>query len=172
MSSIVVRDASQWLTQGRVAQLLLTDPPHLDTFTSVSAHRAFAANWLRAAFTDTITDSIVHSCGEDPRELENYLRIHTPDQILVWRHATGHHYMLVHRRGLARGRLYPSIITDDKPYLWRLLIQLMTEQRDLVLDPFCGHGQIPEMARHSGRRWAGCDTDAAAVRYCAETLGL
>lgn len=43
------------------------------------------------------------------------------------------------------------------------LIERLTERGGLVVDPFCGSGTVLAAARRLGRRWIGCDIDAAAA---------
>lgn len=54
--------------------------------------------------------------------------------------------------------------------LLRALIELTTQQGQLVLDPFCGSGSTLVAAKASGRCFMGFDTDPAAVRTASERL--
>lgn len=43
------------------------------------------------------------------------------------------------------------------------LAERLTEPGQLVVDPFLGGGTTAVVCRHLGRRFVGCDRDAAAV---------
>lgn len=161
---MIVADATRFLWNADVAQLILTDPPHADTFASEWVHRAFVERWHPVALRAGIP--LVHSCGP---EIIFYIQSASPDQILRWEHESGSwHYFLLYGCELAG----PATLRQPKPNpLYDLFIETFTEPGDLVLDPFCGRGEIPATARALGRSYAGCDTNAASVAYCKE-IGL
>lgn len=50
------------------------------------------------------------------------------------------------------------------------LVEAFTEPGDLVIDPFLGGGTTAIVCRELGRRFVGCDVDAAAVHATRERL--
>ena len=70
------------------------------------------------------------------------------------------------------GRIHPT----QKPIgLMSHLIQLMSNEGDLILDPFMGSGTTLEAAKQNGRKSIGIELDeryceAAALRLSQETL--
>lgn len=167
---IVCADAREWLTTMRdQADLLLTDPPHLDNFGSAAEHRHFVSQWLPLAQAAVKRyGTLYHSCGESTKELQNYLSLGNPDQIRVWPHAGGFHYHLIYGDTFVN-----SINYDEKPFpLWENIInECLDSQRGLIIDPFCGRGEIPYAAREVGCYYRGCDINADSVAYCLE-IGL
>jgi site-specific DNA-methyltransferase (adenine-specific) len=64
---------------------------------------------------------------------------------------------------------YPT----QKPLaLLRRIIQLASNEGDLVLDPFCGSGTTLVAAQQLGRRWIGVDANPQAVAIATDRLGL
>jgi hypothetical protein len=205
-TNIALGDAREWLgakqqTPEGWFDLILTDPPHLDTFRSRQAHWDFACDWVPLALGALKPDGVlVHSCGADPVELSNYLALDDPDDILVWPHGgeryaetetgftPGHHYFLVYwKNGPRKLRWSGSTVlarrTSDfgdfvlwermsKPDdLWPGLISAFVSADAIVADPFCGRGEIPRAARAIGRQWAGCEILPESVDYC-RSIGL
>lgn len=166
-------DARTWL-RGRKADLILCDPPHLDTFqatereTAAALHLKFVSDWLPLALA--IGCPVVHSVGSSTPELSNYMVVAPNPIARVWVHEGGHHIYLFHNLG--RDLDIPSLCTDVKPDPWypRLVTEL-SRRGDLVVDPFCGRGEIPSAAQHTGREWRGCDINAESVGAC-HGLGL
>ena len=54
--------------------------------------------------------------------------------------------------------------------LMRQIVKDYTRAGDLILDPFCGHGTTGAAAVAEGRRFVGCDIDAAAVEVSRQRL--
>jgi site-specific DNA-methyltransferase (adenine-specific) len=64
---------------------------------------------------------------------------------------------------------YPT----QKPLaLLRRIIQLASNEGDMVLDPFCGSGTTLVAAQQLGRRWIGMDANPQAVAIATDRLGL
>ncbi len=62
---------------------------------------------------------------------------------------------------------YPT----QKPLaLLRRIVQLASDEGDLVLDPFCGSGTTLVAAQQLGRRWIGIDVNPQAVKVAARRL--
>lgn len=51
------------------------------------------------------------------------------------------------------------------------IVEAFTEPGDLVIDPFLGAGTTAVVCRELGRKFVGCDVDAAAVQAARERLG-
>lgn len=68
-----------------------------------------------------------------------------------------------------RGFDYGDGVTTP-PDLARWLVGVSTSPGDLVIDPFCGLGEIGVQAVKAGRRFAGCDIDDAAIDIAARRL--
>lgn len=161
-------DAREWLLRCDGAQLILSDPPHLDTFRGATQHPIFIRNWLRLALT--AASVVAHTCGASPAELRNYL-VYAPDQVIVWPYKDGEHWR--HHHILLYGAHLPgTVLMLQKPMpLYDYLVAALSKKGDMVADPFCGRGEIPAAAKRLGRRWMGCDINAEAVAYCG-ALGL
>ena len=56
------------------------------------------------------------------------------------------------------------------PQVVRRLIALYSDTKELILDPFCGHGTIVEEAVKADRRAIGVDIDAECVRISKKRL--
>ncbi len=167
---ITCDDAREWLTtKVGQADLVLTDPPHLDNFGSVAEHRHFVSQWLPLALEARQRyGTLYHSCGQEAKELQNYLSLGNPDQIRVWPHEGGFHYHLIY--GDVHGQ---GLVKDAKPKpLWDNIIADYTDDRALVIDPFCGRGEIPDAARRMQCYYRGCDINADSVAYCINELKL
>lgn len=54
--------------------------------------------------------------------------------------------------------------------LLRALIELTTQEGQIVLDPFCGSGSTLVAAKSVGRQYIGFDTDASSVKVAKERL--
>jgi site-specific DNA-methyltransferase (adenine-specific) len=64
---------------------------------------------------------------------------------------------------------YPT----QKPLaLMTRIIQLASNEGDLVLDPFCGSGSTLAAAQQLNRRWIGIDANPAAVEMAKRRLGI
>lgn len=168
---VVCEDARDWLRE-RVGQadLILTDPPHLDNFKSAAEHRAFIVSWVPLALEALKRyGTLYHSCGQSTVELLNYLSLDKrPDQIRVWPHEGGFHYHLLYGDTHADGIVY-----DAKPKpLWDNIIADFTDEKALIFDPFCGRGEIPDAARRMGCYYRACDINADSVAYCINELNL
>lgn len=199
-------DARDWLPAfTEKPSLILTDPPHLDTFGEVkkqpdsgmrcfapcweslsghtcacnpgidpfnkakalAAHKEFVKQWLPAALD--LCPYVIHSCGEQPGELDNYLSVRVPSRLLVWQFEGGKHFYLLH--GLS-GRRWPTVLYDGKPDpLYYRFIMNYVPRDGLVVDPFAGRGEIPHAARRGNRRFAGCEILEESVAAC-RVLGL
>lgn len=193
MTHIALADARDWMDARRrdaaePAALILTDPPHLDTFESVDAHAAFVRWWVpKSMHLLNSRGTLYHSCGASPAELANYLDVRLPDQILVWPHevanrsdgsnrlfAPAHHFHLMYRRSGAPALRWSgdTVVSLAKPYeLWTSIISAICDPDALVIDPFCGRGEIPTAAVMAGRRYEGCEILLASVEHCW-SLGL
>ena len=172
MSTVSVADAtsSEWWTNiGDEANLVLTDPPHLDRFDSAPAHYIFTSSWYPHALRVVhLGGTLLHSCGVEPEELANYLRVRVPRQVLVWTYPEleSHRYWLLHTQ---LDVTLPTVWNCSKPDpLYRLLLLRLASSGCLVADPFCGRGEIPSAARELGLGWVGCDLDEESVRACWE----
>lgn len=62
---------------------------------------------------------------------------------------------------------HPCPFPEEIPYR---LISLYCYPGELVLDPFCGSGQTPKVARHLGRHYIGYDTVGEYVEYARKRL--
>ena len=83
-----------------------------------------------------------------------------------------------------RGKLLSSIIRVDKEHyqfehptqkplrLMRLLVKLLTNEDELVLDPFCGSGSTCLAAKTEGRRWLGIEIDTEYYKVAMDRLGI
>lgn len=173
---IELADAVEWLDARPVGEtrvrLILTDPPHRDTFDSDSEHLAFVVAWYHAAFK--VTPNIIHTCGGDyPSELNHYLaaRRRSLRAVVPWVFDGGmrHHFLLFHGHFQWERS---GVLSEPKPLLYRTLLKhcgLPSDAR--VYDPFCGRGQCLEMAQALLFCTAGCDIDPDAVDAC-RMLGL
>ena len=54
--------------------------------------------------------------------------------------------------------------------LYNYLVSLLTEKRDLVVDPFCGSGSALVAAALCGRRWLGGDADLGLCGVASERV--
>ncbi len=52
------------------------------------------------------------------------------------------------------------------------IIRACTNPDDLVLDPFCGSGTVPKVARSLARRWVGIEISPVYVRESAKRIGF
>lgn len=157
------RSALGWSPDAR-ADLVLTDPPHLDNFENASAHLTFVKAWLPRALGQW-GDIVFHTCGQDPQEYMNYLSVGKSARVLSWPHESGFHRLMI----------YGGAWTGDgtlrlaKPEpLWSTIIKRLCPEGGLVRDPFAGRGEIPRAARATGRRWDGCELQLDAARVCWE----
>lgn len=168
---VYLYDALEFLTwiPGR-ADLILTDPPHLDQFgdgktfgLDAEAHKEFAHEWVPSALKAlTQRGALIHSCGAEPVELDNYLSGPTPPgQVWVWRHQTGHHFFLAY--GLDTQRAFPILDYEKPDPLWRNLVGYCPS-RGLIVDPFCGRGEV--LRAVGEREYIGVDWDEDAVKAC------
>jgi len=150
-----VANAPHWLHGHERDQIVLTDPPHLDCYESPEEHLVFTQRWLRVALQ---FNSLIHTCGADPRELSNYLSAATPDEIWVWPQTEGHHFVLGYHVDEPRGAVNPW----TKPFGYAAYIA----HGDRILDPFCGRGDTLQAARAAGAHiWQGCDINPESVAY-------
>jgi hypothetical protein len=165
-------NALDWLHDSPMADLILTDPPHLDAYTNretrVEQHAGFTKQWFDLAWSKINSGGgLVHSCGTSEEEVRNYLQLtRPPDQLLLWVHPTEwvHHYYFVHH--MSR-RSATTMFRIEKPSpFYQIMIELFSESDAMIVDPFCGRGEIPEQARASGRKWAGCDIRRESVVAC------
>jgi len=189
---IVCADSLLWMLEARgefTFDLILTDPPHLDDFESPEEYRKFVRSWVPEALNLLGTGGILfHSCGPDPIELAAYLEDRLPDQILVWPHepwyvgdretrphlfARGHHFFLMHRMDktpiLWSGSTAIPLKKPDP--LWHTIISALVPPGAIVLDPFCGRGEIPLAAWTHDREYLGIEILPESVEYCHQ-LGL
>lgn len=103
----------------------------------------------------TIADNVLkHGVGAfNEKAFVNYE--HAPDNIL--------------RSGFARGESGRHIA--QKPIkLLQALIELTTQEGQIVLDPFCGSGSTLVAAKSTKRHYIGFDTDAESVKIAKERL--
>lgn len=195
MSDIDVADARRWLAEcpGQ-ADLVLTDPPHLDNFSGAYEHEVFIRQWVPLAIEALRPGGTLwHSCGATPSELSNYLRVKTPDQILVWPHEPvrvgdgfwpSHHWHLVYRlpgapklrwlgETVLAERNGDALIPLAKPWpLWEAILSTIVDTGQMIFDPFCGRGEIPHAARSADRLYRGCDLNEESVAHCRKYLRL
>ena len=50
------------------------------------------------------------------------------------------------------------------------IIEKLTEQGALVVDPFVGAGTVPTACKRLGRRWIGCEIDSRTARIARGRL--
>lgn len=161
---LAVSDARSFLTGLVGADLILTDPPHLDNYPpgpdGIAEHADFTAEWLPLALKRAPV--VMHSCGSSPEELNNYERVSTPWTVLAWYHAEGswHRFLLY---GAAWRGARELFHTKPDP-LYGVLIDFLSKPGDLVADPFCGYGEIPRAALALGRRMQGGDINPVSIR--------
>lgn len=101
----------------------------------------------------------------------------------VWHHNVGTKWkpILVFDRGGERPfvtqDVFKSAGDDKRHHHWgqnergmAQLVEAFTKPGDLVVDPFLGGGTTAVVCRELGRRFIGCDTDAAAVQTSLDRL--
>jgi len=77
------------------------------------------------------------------------------------------YYTSVWEFGPPKGLPYRSAL----PYkLCDMLVKLYTKRGDLVVDPFCGSGQILKACRANGRHAIGLDVNPKAIKLCRDML--
>jgi len=186
MSGIEQGDARDFLVDLR-ADLILTDPPHLDTYGDGDdvdlEHEAFTDSWLPKAIRAVGSAGTVYlTCGADPRELASYIGCAMPDEIRVWTHPAfkpgkstrnvpAHHLHLIYRGHHAPDLLQmgTSVLHASKPMpLYSWIIEQYVPEGALVVDPFCGRGEIPKAARDMNRQYLGCEILKESVEACWE----
>jgi DNA modification methylase len=62
--------------------------------------------------------------------------------------------------------------TQKPEALLERIISASSNEKDLVLDPFCGSGTTLAVAQKLGRRWIGIDNSEVALNICKERLDL
>lgn len=157
--------AQEFLTQ-HTGNVVLTDPPHLDTFLDTKEqHSAFVESWLLPALK--AAPVVIHTCGQTADEVKAYDDVKRADEILLWKHAAGHHHLLIYGARWKGARVLDGW---TKPHaLWELLLSVYARPGATVLDPFCGRGEIPAAAIRLGLDVLACDNvlsqvDATAAR--------
>jgi len=101
----------------------------------------------------------------------------------VWHHNVGTRWkpLLVFDRNEDRPFLTMDVFTSDgddkRHHYWgqneqgfARIVEAFTNPGDLVVDPFLGGGTTAIVCRDLGRRFAGCDIDAAAVNTTIQRL--
>ena len=71
----------------------------------------------------------------------------------------------------AGGPEYTGFATQKPRKLLRRLIQLSTNENDLILDPFCGSGTTCIEAHQLGRRYIGIDVGHKTIEFVENRLG-
>lgn len=62
--------------------------------------------------------------------------------------------------------------TQKPPNLLKRILELSSNEGDLVFDPFCGCGTTVYASHETGRNWIGCDIAILAVRLVEDHLAL
>lgn len=79
----------------------------------------------------------------------------------VWNDISHLHQKAPERSGYA---------TQKPATLLERILLASSEERDLVLDCFCGSGVTPASAEHLGRRWIACDQSLLAIQMTSERI--
>jgi site-specific DNA-methyltransferase (adenine-specific) len=191
------RDVLEDLEAGSV-DAIITDPPYPSEYWPLYAdlgrlaHRVLRPNGVLAVMVGTRVEMVdevdrlmrLHVC---PRHRAVYL---TPGQ--RWRDqtcfvATGYKPILIYSRIDAQGLRWinDDVFTssgsreqDVRYHHWgqtesgfASLVERLTEPGALVVDPFLGGGTTAVVCRDLGRRFIGCDIDAAHVATSRERVG-
>lgn len=69
-------------------------------------------------------------------------------------------------------RVRDGYATEKPVKVSQVLIGQSTAPGELVIDPFSGSGSVGAAALMAGRRFAGCDLSAKAVKLASERLGM
>ena len=62
--------------------------------------------------------------------------------------------------------------TQKPPDLLKRIIELSSNEGDVVFDPFCGCGTAVYAAHETGRQWIGCDIAVLAIRLIEDQLDV
>lgn len=173
---------------GSVA-LIFTDPPYPAEFLPLYSDLAkLAAGWLRPGSRLVAYSGQAH-LHEAMTRLNEHLRfqwvacsLHGGGSSRMW-HPKVHcswKPLLIYGTSAPSAFFGSDVLTghrEKRYHPWqqalaeaRYVIEALTEPDDLVLDPFTGSGTTAAACQATGRRFLGCDTDAAAVRTARERL--
>lgn len=168
--------------------VVISDPPypreHLDQYTDLAVS---AATWGAKTLVLLVGQSILPDVIERVGGIWQYrwcLAYLTPGPATrVWNSSIGSAWkpVLVFDDGSDRSFVTSDVVTssgDDKLHhhwgqdadAFASLVQRFTDPGDLVVDPFLGGGTTALVARRLGRRFVGCDVDAAAVHAAIDRL--
>jgi len=180
---IYLGDARQLLRgiPDETVDLILTDPPYLKEYLD-------CYDWLGSEASRILKDGgwcLVYGAGEHLLDhinrLTKYLDYfwvfvlhHTGATPRMWvkKLMSGYKPVLAFTKGKPRILRWKSTVhtgdTQDKRYhVWgqsigfvAKMIELHTQQRDIVVDPFCGGGTTPAACKELNRRWLAFEIDA------------
>lgn len=192
---IYKKDALEFLADldDESIDLLLTDPPYS---TDIDDIEKFAQSWLPAALSKVKSTGRAYIfVGAYPLEINAYLNISLPNQILVWEyrntlgpmpsdlyilnwqavlyykgpdaHKWRDDILLDHTAVQNIGQERPAQHQWQKPIkLAKMFIEQATEANDIVLDPFAGTGTFILQAVRMGRKAIGAEIDDEMLRIC------
>jgi len=81
----------------------------------------------------------------------------------IWKYITGKNYSTKDKIAHEHPAIFPEKLAEDHILSW-------SDEKDIVLDPFCGSGTTCKMAKVHGRQYLGIDISADYCEISAERL--
>jgi site-specific DNA-methyltransferase (adenine-specific) len=81
----------------------------------------------------------------------------------VWRFENGFNHSSKDRIAFEHPAIFPESLARDHILSW-------SNENDIVLDPFCGSGTTPKMARAMGRHWIGIEVNPDYIEICKRRM--
>ena len=81
----------------------------------------------------------------------------------VWNYSTGKGYSTKDEIAFKHPAIFPEELAEDHILSW-------SNEGDIVLDPMCGSGTVPKMAKMNNRTYIGIDIDENYVEISKQRI--